>query len=90
MGTVDLFGEVVREFLAEFGEDAAHVAEMALCGEITRHRIARAVEDRTDPALAVADALAKVAHFAAGVDQLDVAGPQPPGDLEARLRRSGG
>jgi hypothetical protein len=90
MRTVDLSDEVVREFLEEFGEDAPHVAEMALRGEITRHRIKRAVKDGTDPALAVADALAKDANFAAGVDQLDEVGPQPPGDLEARLRPSVG
>lgn len=90
MSTVDLSDEVVREFVAEFGEAAPQVAEKALRSEITRHRIERAVKDGTDPAAAVAEALAKDPEFVAEVERLDVAGEQPAGDLEARLRRSAG
>jgi CBS domain-containing protein len=90
MGTVDLSDEVVREFVAEFGEDAPQVAERALRGEITRHRIERAVKDGTDPATAVAEALAKDPEFVAEVERLDAAGGQPADDLEERLRRSAG
>lgn len=90
MSTVDLSDEVVREFVAEFGEDAPQVAERALRGEITRHRIERAVKDGTDPAAAVAEALAKDPEFVAEVERLDAAGGQPAGDLEKRLRRSAG
>jgi CBS domain-containing protein len=90
MSTVDLSDEVVREFVAEFGEDAPQVAERALRGEITRHRIERAVKDGTDPATAVAEALAKDPEFVAEVERLDAAGGQPAGDLEKRLRRSAG
>jgi hypothetical protein len=90
MSTVDLSDEVVREFVAEFGEDAPQVAEKALRSEITRHRIERAVKDGTDPAAAVADALAKDPEFVAEVERLDAAGKRPPGDLEERLRRSTG
>ncbi|MBM3663582.1 MAG: hypothetical protein FJW94_11995 [Actinobacteria bacterium] len=90
MSTVDLSDEVVREFVAEFGEDAPQVAEKALRSEITRHRIERAVKDGTDPAAAVAEALAKDPEFVAEVERLDSAGEQPAGDLEERLRRSAG
>ena len=90
MSTVDLSDEVVREFVAEFGDDAPQVAERALRSEITRHRIERAVKDGTDPASAVAAALAKDPEFVADVERLDGAGEQPPGDLEERLRRSTG
>ena len=90
MGTVDLSDEVVREFVAEFGEDAPQVAERALRGEIIRHRIERAVKDGTDPAAAVAEALANDPEFVAEVERLDAAGGQPAGDLEERLRRSTG
>ncbi len=90
MSTVDLSDDVVREFVAEFGEDAPQVAEKALRSEITCHRIERAVKDGTDPAGAVAEALAKDPEFIAGVERLDAAGEQPAGDLEERLRRSAG
>lgn len=90
MSTVDLSDEVVREFVAEFGEDAPQVAEKALRGEITRHRIERAVKQGTDPAAAVAEALAKDPEFVAEVERLDAAGGQPADDLEKRLRRSAG
>ena len=90
MSTVDLSDEVVREFVAEFGADAPQVAEKALRSEITRHRIERAVQDGTDPAAAVAEALSEDPAFVAAVDCLDAAGEQPAGDLEERLRRSAG
>lgn len=90
VSTVDLSDEVVREFVAEFGDDAPQVAEKALRGEITRHRIERAVKDGTDPAAAVAEALAKDPEFIAEVERIDAAGEQPPGDLAERLRRSAG
>ena len=90
MSTVDLSDEVVREFVAEFGEDAPQVAEKALRSEITRHRIERAVKDVTDPAAAVAEALANAPEFVAEVERLDATGEQPAGDLEERLRRSAG
>ena len=90
MSTVDLSDEVVREFVAEFGEDAPQVAEKALRSEIARHRIERAVKDGTDPAAAVAEALAKDPEFVAEVERLDATGEQPAGDLEERLRRSAG
>ena len=80
MSTVDLSDEVVREFVAEFGEEAPQVAD----------RIERAVKDGTDPAAAVAEALAKAPEFVAEVERLDAAGEQPAGDLEERLRRSAG
>ena len=82
--------DVVREFVAELGEDAPRVAEKALRSEITRHRIERAVTNGTDPAEAVADALAKDPEFLAEVDRLDAAGEQSPGDLGERLRPSAG
>ena len=90
MSTVDLSDEVVREFVAEFGEDAPQVAEKALRSEITRHRIERAVKDVTDPAAAGAEALANAPECVAEVERLDAAGEQPAGDLEERLRRSAG
>ena len=90
MSTVDLSDEVVREFVAEFGEDAPQVAEKALRSEITRHRIERAVKDGTDPAAAVGDALSKDPEFVAEVERSMPAGEQPAGDLEERLRRSAG
>jgi hypothetical protein len=90
MSTVDLSDEVVRDFVAEFGDDAPHVAEKALRSEITRHRIERAVKEGTDPAAAVADALAKDPEFLADVEHLETAGEQPAGDLGERLRRSAG
>lgn len=80
----------MREFVAEFGEGAAQVAERALRGEVTRHRIERAVKGGTDPAAAVAEALAKDPEFVAEVERLEAAGEQPAGDLEERLRRSAG
>ena len=86
VSTVDLSDDVVSEFVAEFGDDAPQVAEKALRGEITRHRIERAVKDGTDPAAAVAEALAKDPE----VERIDAAGEQPPGDLAERLRRSAG
>lgn len=88
MNAVDLSDEVVRDFVAEFGDNALHVAEKALRSEITRHRIERALEDGTDPATAVAAALAKDPGFLAEVERLESAGEQPAGDLEERLRRS--
>lgn len=90
MCSVDLSDEVVRELVAEFGEDAPQVAEKALRNEITRHRIERAVKDGTDPAAAVAEALAKDPEFIGEVERLESAGEQPAGDLEDRLRRSAG
>ena len=90
VSTVDLSDEVVREFVAEFGADAPQVAEKALRGEITRHRIERAVKGGADPAAAVAEALAKDPEFAAEVERVSSAGEQAVGDLEERLRRSGG
>jgi len=90
VSTVDLSDEVVREFVAEFGDDAPQVAEKALRGEITRHRIERAVSGGTDPAAAVADALGKDPGFIAEVERLDAAGEQPADDLGERLRRSAG
>jgi hypothetical protein len=90
MSMVELSDEVVREFVAEFGADAPHVAEKALRGEITRHRIARALTDGSDPAAAVADALAKDPGFVADVEHLETGGEQPAGDLGERLRRSAG
>ena len=88
VSTVDLSDEVVREFVAEFGDDAPQVAEKALRGEITRHRIERSVRDGTDPAEAVAAALAKDTEFTAEVERIDTDGEQPSGDLAERLRRS--
>lgn len=90
VSTVDLSDDVVSEFVAEFGDDAPQVAEKALRGEITRHRIERAVKDGTDPAAAVAEALAKDPEFIVEVERIDAAGEQPPGDLAERLRRSAG
>lgn len=90
VSTVDLPDDVVREFVAEFGEDAPQMAEKALRSEITRHRIERAVQGGTDPAAAVAEALAKDREFIAEVERIDAAGEQPSGDLAGRLRRSAG
>lgn len=90
VSTVDLSDEVVREFVAEFGDDAPQVAEKALRGEITRHRIERAVKDGTDPAAAVAEALRRDPESIAEIERIDAAGEQPPGDLAERLRRSAG
>lgn len=90
VSTVDLSDEVVREFVAEFGDDAPRVAEKALRGEITRHRIERAVKDGTDSAAAVAEALAKDPEFIAEVARIDAAGEQPSSDLAGRLHRSAG
>jgi hypothetical protein len=87
MSSVELSDEVVREFVAEFGDDAARVAERALRGEITRHRITRAVRAGHDPAAAVADALSKDPEFLAAVDDLAAGGPQAAEDLDERLRR---
>jgi hypothetical protein len=88
VSTVDLSDEVVREFVAEFGDDAPQVAEKALRGEITRHRIERSVRDGTDPAVSFAAALAKDTEFTAEVERIDTDGEQPSGDLAERLRRS--
>lgn len=90
MTTVGLSDEVVREFVAEFGEDASQAAEKALRSEITRHRIERAVKDGADPAAAVAEALSENPEFIATVECLDAAGEQPAEDLEERLRRAAG
>jgi ribosomal protein S16 len=90
MTTVDLSDEVVREFVAEFGEDAPHAAERALRCEITRHRIERGVKAGADPSAAVADALARDPGFLSDVERLETAGELPAGDLEERLRRSAG
>lgn len=87
MSRVDLSDEVVREFVAEFGDDAPHVAERALRSEITRHRIERALEDGADPAAAVADVLGQDPGFLADVERIDDAGELPAGDLDDRLRR---
>ena len=90
MTTVDLSDEVVREFVAEFGETRPHAAERALRSEITRHRIERAVKAGADAAAAVADALARDPEFLSDVERLETAGELPAGDLEERLRRSAG
>jgi hypothetical protein len=88
MSTVNLPDELVRDFVAEFGDDAPHAAEKALRSEIIRHRIGRALKDGTDPAAAVADALAEDPEFLTGVEHLETAGEQPAGNLGERLRRS--
>lgn len=90
MSTVDLSDAVVREFVAEFGDDAPQVAEKVLRTEITRHRIERAAKGGADPAAAVADALAKDQGFLTEVVRLDAAGEQTADDLAERLRRSTG
>lgn len=90
MSEIELSDEMAREFVAEFGDDAPRVAEHALRGEITRHRIERAVVDGTDPADAVADVLARDPDFADDVRRLASSGPRPAGNLEDRLRRETG
>ena len=90
MSTVDLSDAVVRELVAEFGDDAPQVAEKVLRTEITRHRIERAVKGGADPAAAVAEALAKDQGFLTEVERLDAAGEQTADDLVERLRRSTG
>ena len=87
MSSVELSEEVVREFVAAFGDDAVRVAERALRSEITRHRIGRAVSSGDDPAAAVADALSKDPGFLADVDALATSGERPAEDLGERLRR---
>ncbi len=80
--------EVLAALIAEFGSDASAVAERALRGEITRHRISVAVEAGTDPAAAVADALARDPHFLGETDTITEQ-TQPDSSLDERLRRWG-
>lgn len=87
MTAVELPAEVVRDFVAEFGDGAARVAERALRAEITRHRISRALREGHDPAAAVADALSRDPSFLAGVAELASSGPRSAGDLGERLAR---
>ena len=87
VGTVELSEEVVRDFVAEFGDKAAMVAERALRSEITRHRIGRAVRAGQDPAVAVAAALSKDPGFLASVDELAAGPERPAGNLNERLHR---
>lgn len=77
-----------EELVAEFGDAAPAVAERALRGEITRHRITVAIKRGVDPATAVADALALDPVFLADTDKL-AADRHEPSNLEDRLRRWG-
>lgn len=86
---VDLSEAVLRDFVAEFGDEAPRAAERALRSEITRHRIERSVRGGEDPAHAIAAALASDAGFLAEVERIDGAGELPASDLHARLRRFG-
>jgi len=60
--------EVLAELVAEFGDTAPAVAERALRGEITWHRISAAIRTGDDPAVAVADALARDPQFLSQTD----------------------
>ncbi len=80
--------EVLAELVAEFGDGAPAVAERALRGEITRHRISVAVKEGIDPAVAVSDALARDPHFLTETDVITEQA-QEPSDLDERLRRWG-
>lgn len=77
-----------EELIAEFGDAAPAVAERALRGEITRHRITVAIKKGVDPAQAVADALTLDPVFLADTDAL-TADRSTPSSLEDRLRRWG-
>jgi len=80
--------EVLAAFVAEFGDAASAVAERALRAEITRHRISVAVKGGSDPAAAVARALARDPHFLSDADTVTEQA-QPPSSLDDRLRRWG-
>jgi hypothetical protein len=75
-----------EELVAEFGDAAPAIAERALRGEITRHRITVAIKKGVDPAQAVADALTLDPLFLADTDKL-TAEQQEPSSLKDRLRR---
>lgn len=89
-GTLDPMAAVpdplYEELVAEFGDAAPAIAERALRGEITRHRITVAIKKGVDPAQAVADALTLDPLFLADTDKL-TAEQQEPSSLKDRLRR---
>jgi len=78
--------EVLAALVAEFGDGASAVAERALRGEITRHRISVGVHAGADPAAAVAEALARDPFFLAGTDIINEE-IKPASNLGERLRR---
>ena len=78
--------EVLAALVAEFGDGASAVAERALRGEITRHRISVAVRAGADPAAAVADALARDPLFLAETDTITEE-IKSASALDERLRR---
>ena len=80
--------DVYSELVDEFGEEAPVVAERALRSEITRHRISTAIERGADPAIAVAEALARDPGFVARADHL-VTQRHETSSLKDRLRRWG-
>lgn len=80
--------EVLAELVAEFGDGAPAVAERVLRAEITRHRISVAIKRGDEPAVAVADALARDPHFLTETDVI-MGQAQPSSNLDERLRRWG-
>ena len=80
--------EVFAALIAEFGSDPSAVAERALRGEITRHRISVAVKAGTDPAAATAEALDRDPHFLGETDTI-AEQIQLASGLHERLRRWG-
>lgn len=89
VSTVDLSDEVVREFVAEFGDDACRRWLRRRC-VVRSPGIGSSGRSGTGPTPAVsfAAALAKDTEFTAEVERIDTDGEQPSGDLAERLRRS--